>query len=344
MTVRYDAVTAKVRAMYGARLRGEDYDRLAAMKSVADVAGSLRGHPVWGRALAAADTSSLRRERLEFLLRRYGLSYLLRIFLYTDRGDRSVMRYPVLAAEMEQIMRFIHLASAGSAGEYVPDLPEAFRKLSRIRYDALPSANNYDDFLSAVKGTEYEQSLRRIRPAGGGFPPYLLVETQMRRGYYRSLMSLLRSRSGRAWALLREAAGIQADWNNITMLERILRYYPALKPDIFHYLLPAGAHLRTVELKTMLSLGGADNLRELLQKTWYAPYLAGRGGDTLEKIGKRCLVSFYKRHMACGEPSEFMPIAYVNLYQNELQNLIHTIEGVRYGLPPETIQKYLVAM
>ena len=339
---RYGAVTAKARAMFGKRLRRGDYDKMAAMKSVSDVADYLRSHADWGRALESVDTAALRRDRLEALLRRHSFAHFLRLFGYLGHGDRFILRYPVLTAEMEQIMRVMQLAASGRSGEYIFGLPESFKRFSRIRYPLLPSVRTYDDLLEAVKSTDFYPALQKLRPEDGVFPPYYQVETQMRRYYYRSLTGLLRGKTGGAWTLLREAAGMQADWENITAAERVLRYYPSLLPDIFQYLVPAGAHLRAAEIRAMISREDAGNLRELLKKTAYGPFLAGRENDSLERIGQICLISFYRRQMASGVPSVFIPIAYINLYQNELRNLVRTVESVRYGLAPEEAAKFLV--
>ena len=339
---RYGAVTAKARAMFGRRLRRADYEKMGAMKSVSDVADYLRAHADWGRALEAVDTAALHRDRLEALLRRHSFAHFLRLFNYVGHEDRFILRYPVLSAEMEQIMRVMQLAASGRSGEYILSLPESFRRFSRIRYHLLTSVRTYDDLLEAAKYTDFYPALQKLRPADGAFPPYYQVETQMRRYYHRSFAGLLRGKTGSAWGLLREAVGMQADWENITAAERVLGYYPSLLPDIFQYLVPAGAHLRQAEIRAIVSLEDAGGLRELLKKTPYGPFLAGREEDSLERIGQICLMSFYRRQMASGVPSVFMSIAYINLYQNELRNLIRTIESVRYGLAPEEAGKFLV--
>ncbi len=341
---RYGAVTAKVRAMYGKRLQAADYTKMAAMKSVSEIADFLRAHPNWGEPLASADTASLRRERLESILRRRYLTHVLQLFLYMRREDRIVMRYPILAVEMDQLMRVMRMAAAGQAAEYIFDQPEIVKTLSRVRFDLLPRTETYDDLLEAVRNTNFYTSLKRIRPENGAFPPYLLVEAQMRRAYFRSLGEMLRGRRGKSGELLREAIGIQADWINIAMIDRILRYYPALMPDVLQYLLPAGIHLTALEIRTMIALESAEGLRALLARTHYGSYLAGHDEDSMEKVGQLCLMTFFRRRMAGGVPSVFMPIAYINLYQNELQNLIHTIESVRYGLPAESTKKHLVIL
>ena len=92
----------------------------------------------------------------------------------------------------------------------------------------------------------------------------------------------------------------------------------------------------------MISLDNADSLREQLKTTRYGPFLKGREDDPLEKIGQSRLMTFYRRIMSSGSPSITIPIAYINLYQNELRNIIHTIESVRYSLAPEETERYLI--
>ena len=47
---QYGALAAKVKALYGKRLRLEDFQHMAAFKSEAEVLEYLRAHPSWSRA------------------------------------------------------------------------------------------------------------------------------------------------------------------------------------------------------------------------------------------------------------------------------------------------------
>ena len=50
--MKYGALSAKVHALYGKRLRTEEFARLAGMKSEAEILDALRQHPGWSRALS----------------------------------------------------------------------------------------------------------------------------------------------------------------------------------------------------------------------------------------------------------------------------------------------------
>ena len=67
--IKYGAVTAKARAMFGNRLKEEDYRALSAAKTLAEVNSYIKYKTVYGSLLENEDEKELHRERLEKLLR-----------------------------------------------------------------------------------------------------------------------------------------------------------------------------------------------------------------------------------------------------------------------------------
>ena len=55
---QYGALAAKVKALYGKRLRLEDFQHMAAFKSEAEVLEYLRAHPSWSRASGVLSTAA----------------------------------------------------------------------------------------------------------------------------------------------------------------------------------------------------------------------------------------------------------------------------------------------
>ena len=52
MSAGYEALTTKVKAMYGKRLRYADFVRMSKLGSVSEIYADLRQNPVWGGAVA----------------------------------------------------------------------------------------------------------------------------------------------------------------------------------------------------------------------------------------------------------------------------------------------------
>jgi len=344
-TIKYGAAAAKVRAMYGKRLRREDFEQIAGMKSVPEVAAFLRNQPLWGGALDAVDVNTLSRDKLEHILKRHFLLTYLRLFGYVEREEQALLRFPVLMVENEEIMRFMRLAMNGRADRYTYDLPAYFNHYSKIHYERLSAAVTYDDMLGAVRGTEFYESLVHIRPEDGGFPTYLEVETVVRRYNFRSRCRLAEKKGGKAGALLREAIGVQADWINILLIMRFLENYQCLIPNITTYLLPGGAHLDAADLRVLYSAESTGKMRELLfRHKRYGRFLRERQdlGMHMEILARLYQQRFFRKHIVMEMPSLFTPVAFYHLFDNELRNLIHSVECVRYRLTPEETAYFLV--
>ena len=64
-----NAVLAKARALYGRRLRAEDYRRLMGCRTMSELAAALKEQPLYSAALADVNPQYARRAQLESLLR-----------------------------------------------------------------------------------------------------------------------------------------------------------------------------------------------------------------------------------------------------------------------------------
>ena len=64
-----NAVLAKARALYGSRLRADDYRRLMACRTMTELAAALKEYPLYSEALAEVNPQYARRAQLESLLR-----------------------------------------------------------------------------------------------------------------------------------------------------------------------------------------------------------------------------------------------------------------------------------
>ena len=341
--MNYSAVSTKVRAMYGARLAPEDYERMLSMGSLAEVASYISSSTGWRAAFDSLDPAGMRRDAMVSLLRRHYMSEYSRLFYYLDRNDRGVFRAPVALAELEQLMRFMRLAADGKASEYKSDLPEYFGRRSKINYSKLPAAETYDDMLEAVKDTGFYKSLRDLRPDDGGFPSYLSVETALRAYAFREMAAVSKTgAAAKTRLLLRESAGVQADWFNITVIDRVLTHYPELRQNILGCLLPAGAHLKPQELRRLYETDGPAEMRLALESTFYGDFVRRWPEESLERVSRRYFLRFFGRHVSSGTPSLIVPVAFFQIYEIELKNLIHVIECVRYGIPAESAMSYVI--
>lgn len=338
--IQYGAVATKVKAMYARRLMPEDFAKIAALHRVSDVAQYLKEHPGWRGALANFEDP--RRTALEATLRRYLLDEYMRILFFIGREDRFIVQDRVLRTEMEQIMLFLRFARAGRAADYRAELPEVFDHHSRIRYDMLSQASNYGDMLEAVKNTRFYSALSRLPLGDGGFPDYTSVEMVMRSHYYRELMKMIDKRyNNKMHDLLKESVGVQVDMINITIIMRVRRFFPEQIDNVLPMLLPVRYKLTPTFVNQLYTAANDAAAEALLRSSPYGKVFSSHHYTHIEEYYYQFLYEFNRKLLSSGTPTVYTPVAYLNLREVELKNLISLIECVRYGVQPSQASGYL---
>lgn len=343
--VQYGAVAAKVRAMYGNRLKREDYQRLAGMQNVSEVAAHLKTYPAYSDALAVLGPQEAKRRQVEEALSNDMMGEFFRILSFIGRQDADIMRSLVVKAELREIMRFMRLAEAGRAGEYTFSLPQYFNRYSKIRYNMLSTAVTYADMLEAVNETPYYPVLQQLEIRASGFPDYTSVEIAIQSSFYRWAFSTIdRHYTGPVRDSLRKTIGIQVDMMNITAIMRLKRSFPkALENDnVYKYLIPASYRLKPALTKQLL--GAADEeamLSVLRSSTMEKLFPTGQSHEEIDRYYYNAMIPVYQRLLRNGSPDVSTPLAYLFLKELEIRNLTSLIECVRYNVPIEKTMSYM---
>ncbi len=343
--MEYGAVSAKVRALWGKRLLPEDYKKLLGMHSVPDIAAYLRAHSGWAGALGDLPYQNIHRGELEFALRQYSLKKYLSMFPYLPTTDHPLLRYPVLTAELNEIMSFMALASTGQAHEYTFSQAPFFTRYSKIKYMALSAAVTYDDMLAAVRDTAFYPALLHLKPDTATFPEFNQVDIAMRSYFFKTVEEMIRKEyGGKTRDRLLETFGIQADLINLSNIVRVKRFYPAMEPSILSMLLPMGAKLSPSLLLELYTAPDEQAVLKVLNSSYYMQFLPDRPLNNVEDYYFAIMYEYNRRHIVHDSPSIFIPLAYTYLQTVELNNLVHIIECVRYGLSPQDVLPYLAGV
>ncbi len=354
----YGAVATKCRALWGMRLRSDDYRRIVSLPNVAQVANFLRSQPRWSGALDGMNLQEVTRTQLETALTRFNVEEYLRLMPYMDKADIELMKYPVLVVEISQIMRFLQFARIGKHESYTFNMPHFFDRHSKINYQALSHASNYDELLDAVSKTDFVHILQRLRPEGGGFPEFSTVEIALRGHYLRSLYdNIKKTRTGNDRTRLLDNVGMQADLHNIVVIMRLRSFYAAgdsAKKDeassqskdvaqhetlVYKYLLPINHRLKADFIRSMYLAPTNDELMKLLRSSFYGKFFAA-DEPYAEKYSQNIRYEFYRSGIHESLPTVMTMLSYMNLAELELNNLIQAIECVKFKVPPEEAAKF----
>lgn len=331
--MRYGALCAKVRAMYGKRLRFSDFEHMAALPDAQHIFDYLRMQPGWAAAAAAIDTTDfIGRVELEEALRQQlwkeyqGLSY------FVPKHDALLMAFPVRLAELENIMTALRRLKAGGHAKPLPDSRYERLRGTMVDRKALSACTDYNGLLAACVDSIYYTPLLHVRSAAGNaLPDYTMTEALLHSTYFSYMYRLIHKLCGGATEqVLLRSFGEQIDLLNLTHLLRLKTYFP--RDDRYYTaLFPFSYRLKPETVKALCDTADVQEIFTLLEGTPYGKELVSLDAAGMEELYRRTMYTFHKRQLMTGEPSVFTAMAYLNVKEAEFKMLINVIESVKYG-------------
>ena len=331
----YEALTAKIRAMYGKRLRFADFERMSHDTDEQQVLDDLRASPGWAAAMAGLEPSEdvyIGRVELESALHGELFREYRSLLHFVPQQDRRLMDFPVLIAERDAILRTLRRLKAGAGYHGMPH-PPGFLLHSALDDHALELCRDYDELLAAVSKTIYAPVLQHMRPENGGIPDYMVTESLLRTAYFtRMYRTVYRLYAGETKALLLRAFGEQTDLLNLIHILRIKTYFPQMQ-DLFTILFPFNYRLRPEFLRQMCAAPDAAAAFALARSSYYGGSFQNVGVAEVEDYYRRAFYTFNRRQLLTGAPSIYTAMSYLNLKETETRVLTNVIESVKYGVP-----------
>lgn len=338
-----NAITAKVKAMYGKRLTPEDYNQLLQKKSVGEIAAYLKHETVYGGVLREIKEDLIHRGQLENLVRRHAVEIYSKLLGYSFR-DRFFPTIYTARKEIEQLLSAMRMLNSGSMNRFILDFPPYLDKYMSFDLFSLARIASFDDLLEVVQGSEYYRLLGPHRPvSAAGQIDIMACETTLLISYYRKAFKLLDRYDAGTREDLAAILRVQIDLHNLTVIYRLKRFYNDSKEGIVPHLIPIKTRISHRIYSNLVDapdtaamykgLEGIRMLRRYFKK------------DTTEDIGYviECLRQHTSRKIFRFSNRPVVAVlSYMTLMEMEEDNVVNIIEGIRYALPPDEIRKLLI--
>lgn len=333
MSMRYDALAVKAKAMYGRRVRREDLLRLTGQTSIDAVVGELRQLPGWSEATAALPEGELlTRARLERALREQVRREGLRLSAFAAREDQAILDFPIRRAELELILAALRRLHASLFKEVEP-LPSDWQHRAQIDPEALRRCTDFAGLIDAVKRSIYYRPLHRLLTEQSDPPDYSSTEALLWSVYFRHLMELACKRyQGEVRRMLESTVGAQMDLMNLLHALRLKRYFPDTD-NFLPVLIPYHYRVRPEQIHAMCTAPSLEAAMELIAATPYADVFRGAKMEQLQDLYHTMLYRTCRRQLVMSKPSVYSAVAYLNLRELELQAVVTAVEASKYQQP-----------
>jgi V/A-type H+-transporting ATPase subunit C len=342
-----NALMAKVRALYGSRLREEDYQHLLASKTVAEVAAYLKSDTLYADTLSEVKEELIPRGQLETFVRRHSLNLYTRLIRFSY-NDRFFLSMYMMENEIRQLLLAIRFLNAGSMDRYIVALPVYLDKYLSIDLFALAKVRDYDQLLEIVAHSPYYDCIARYRPITSDKPVDIIAcEHALLEHFYNTVFEMVeKDYSGATRDDLRAIIGTQVDFHNLQVVYRLRRYF-GYSPDRVR---KSMLHIKTAISPTLaydpiLYATGREEINEALRNAYVTRKFridSSRDSSWLsERLSRSRKALCHKTFRFSTKPMVIV-LSYMFLLEIEVQNIVNIIEGIRYQIPAEEIRNLLI--
>lgn len=340
---KLNAIMAKARAIYGRRLTLKDYESLINCSSVSEITAYLRASTSYAQSLEKIASSDISAGHLEFLIKKSEYEAFDKLYRYEVAFGQELYNYFVKDGEIELILSKIRAIILGNSVEAAASMPQLYVGSPDIDLAALAKAATFEELISSLSGTPYKAIIEKCRTNGDR--DYIDYECAFMNYFHEFEYELIRKTYGKHNALI-GLLSYKADTEFIDKLYRTKKYFPASAQKILHIITPV--HLTNFtpkQIGLLINAKDENEVLDVLSSTQYKEIAKEiKNSDYAEQAIARLNYKKYKHLLRFSQdPNEIM-FCFMFLIGNEITNLIHIIEGVKYKMDTESIKQLLIGV
>jgi len=336
--MKYGAVSAKIMAMYGKRLREDDWQRLSECKSYAEICAFLRSHRGWSQTMASLPTTPTPKV-LQAAVRKRVYEDYEKLYKFLQIEDQQFLKFTAYRAEYDYILDALREKGPMELLPKTLELTDFMRKNSSVDLAALEQSRNFAEIQSAVKGSIYEKPLAELKlNPETGQPNYWETGVLLENAFFKAIFSYISGKyKGFGQKNLSKTLGMEADLLNIVSILRLQRSFPQSLEQAGELLIPISYRLKPELLYALESAKSEDEALEILRKSDFGKYLVGTDTTKIESIYYKTMEKFCRKLLKTAEPDLNTPQVYLVLKGLECEKLSRVIEAVYSGVDPKSV-------
>lgn len=334
----YYAADAKISAKKGkvldeARLRG-----MMECETVDQVADYIKNkYGLAGLIYDAGSNTRLFRDDLEQLMTRYMVRETEEMLHYFSGPYRDFLRVFLMRFEITDLVMMLRKITRN---EVLTDVSERFvhsGSYSKLPFDKLAASKGMEEFIENLRGTPYYTALKTVT-GNDDVKREFHSEMKLQILFYKTLMKRAAKLEKKDSEAVKEIVGTRIDFLNVQWIYRAKAYYDISEEQILVYCIQGGNRLKLNILKKLVYSKTMDELAQMSNK--YMNYrIFGNESDIKKNLdnGFYSYLDGRKNDKSIGKV-----LWYLYMLDKAIKNLVTVTEGIRYRLPREQMEMYLI--
>ncbi len=340
---KLNATIAKARALYGKRLKQDDYIALAHCRNVSDVAEYLYANTYYGEALSGVDLRSVHRGYLESIIRTNSLERYLNLCNFQKLSNLPFFDFYLRELEISELMRYVMYMNVGAVSHFISSVPNYVLENATFDIHALSKATTDDELLEVLKHTPYCDIIKNAGYDANGKINYPRCEVLLRTYYLSELGDIVkRTISGSERDELLMQIKQQVDLINIINSYRLKTFFNLDNEKLVEHMLPFKGRMTATQKNELMSSQNGEEFVENFSKSVYGRQLGSiKSGFFEENINRLRAVSA-KRGLMSAKGVSLCLYCLKYLFDIEAENIVTIIEAIRYGKSPDVTLNYVI--
>ncbi|WP_249028952.1 V0D/AC39 family V-type ATPase subunit [Tannockella kyphosi] len=343
MDLSTNALCAKAKAMYGKRLKEEQYSELIRKDSIGEVVTYLKGHVGYQDALKDINVRNIHRQQVEDLLKREYFERCNKMLKYIPRKNQEFYLKVLMKIEIEIILDKIQRVLFGSQEALTYDLPTYLEAKTSFAFHELVQAKNIQEIKECLMHSKYAKIMNKFDVVS--FEDMSILEKELLDFYYQSyVLSIEKHFRGKTKQQLLDVLYTLVELKNMEKIYRLKTYFHFTPEQIKKTVSLQYGRLNSNTLDQLVESKDGKEFLKKLSLSRYQAYYDDQEYAYIEYYIDTIKYNVAKRYLRFSSNAPVVYLTYSILESIEIDNLKHIIEGIRYQKDPSTIEEMLICM
>ena len=320
-----NAILVKIRAKYAKRLSLDDYKVLLSSESVSKVASYLKNKDIYCNSLSKMGTD-IHRGPLEKALMQGFFEDLSTLANYDLKFSKKIFKYILIRSEIKQINKFLTFLKSGNFKNFECFLPQFLKSKSKINFDKFNQIENHQSLISFLSKSQYYDSLKEFKDDKNFDINF--IETSLYNYQFQTILNYIY----KLGKITNETKKFFYKCIDILNIIRVIRAKKVCNPSDEYI-------SKIIFQFDDYKFNDYDIVEEKLSSKFGNEILSVR---KLEKMFRELKFKWAKKNIRYSNIPEIIGYSYISLKEIEIMNVIKIIEGVRYKLPSDKIERMLI--
>ncbi|MEG1994260.1 MAG: V-type ATPase subunit, partial [Oscillospiraceae bacterium] len=272
-TFSENAVTAKIRSLYGKRITPSQLADLCYKNNNSEVITFLKNHPSYKNALEGVSEETEFVHLIEDILNKEIFTVYSKLLRYVPKKNTAFFKHVIMTSEIYQLSEITKLIAFNKEENYIREMPTFLKEFASFDITSLAKVRSFDELLKTIEHTDYYKTMKKVPCDKDNIPNYIFCERLLRQYYFSRVKKLIEENyKGKTKDQLFDIFGTQAELENINAIYRMKKYYEIPEAEMLDLLIDFNSRLSKKHIEDLVKAHYAEDILTFMEQSKFKKY------------------------------------------------------------------------